>query len=107
MNKFLILIAALLGISQLSIAQTERGSQTLGLNLSYSGTSYSDNTFNNSNFANSYSKVKNTSFALGPLYSYFIADRVDLRTSFSLRSFTASTKSPNFSIAESGNHNKD
>lgn len=106
MNKFLILLTAMLGISQLSIAQTEKGSQTLGLNFSYSGTSYSDNMFNNSNFVNSFSKVKNTNFALGPLYSYFIADRVDLGASFSLNSFTTSTKSPNFSTAKSRNHNK-
>ena len=106
MNKFLILIAASLCIYNVSIAQTEKGNQTAGLYVGYSGSSYTDNTLNVST-ANSYdSKMKNTNLQLGPLFSYFIADKADLGASFSLNSFTTSSRSPDLSTAESTNHNK-
>ena len=104
MNKFLILIAAFLSIYQVSTAQTEKGNQTVGFNVSYSGSSFTDNVFSNTGY--SFSKIKTTFFTLGPLYSYFIADRVDMGASFSLNSYTTNTNSPNSSITEYGNHNK-
>lgn len=106
MNKFLILIAAFLCVFQFSKAQTEKGNQTLGLNVSFNNSSYSTSSFDNSSFASSTSNGKNTNFLLGPLYSYFIADKVDLGASFTLNSFTNSATTEGTANANSNNHNK-
>ncbi len=105
MNKFLILITAFLCIYKVSTAQTEKGNRTLGLNVAFNSSSYSTNTFDNSSFAN-FSNGKTSHFLLGPLYSYFIANKVDLGTSFNLSSFTTSTTSTGSNAANSKSHNK-
>ena len=93
-------------IFKFSNAQTEKGSQTVGFNLSYSGSRYNDNYFDNSNSATSLNKVKSTQFTLGPVYSYFIADRVDVGASFSLTSYSTSTRPTEPGIPGNSFHNR-
>jgi len=81
MRKALFLIAVLLLTALISHAQTEKGSQTLGADLGFtylksSGTTidpYGNSTYN--------SGSKSTKFNIGPSYSYFIGDKLDLGTS--------------------------
>lgn len=78
MKRSLILIPAFLFLAQISKAQTEKGSQTLGVNLSfgyYNTSGVNVSTPDNSLTAQS---TKFTSFSVGPSYSYFIADNLDL-----------------------------
>ena len=78
MRKAFILFAAFLLASAVSYAQTEKGNQTLGLNLGFNynkTTGVSINTFDNSSVD---AGSKTTSFNIGPSYSYFIADKLDL-----------------------------
>ncbi|MDB5087400.1 MAG: hypothetical protein JWR09_1394 [Mucilaginibacter sp.] len=105
MKKFLILIAAFLCINQFSNAQTEKGNQTLGFNVGLQYTRNSDNLFDNTGMANSTSNFKNTNLTLGPLYSYFIADKIDLGASFMLNSYNTSTTYPNVSGANKSHNN--
>lgn len=91
MNKFLILFAALVCAYQLSYAQTEKGNQTLGLNVGLQYNQSSDNLFDNTNMLSTTSNVKTTNFTLGPLYSYFIADKLDLGGTFTLQSYSINT----------------
>lgn len=88
MNKFLIFFAALLCAYQFSIAQTEKGNQTLGLYLQFQYSASTENVFNKADFSLSSTKTKNTSIATGPIYSYFIADNTDVGGSFSLGSYS-------------------
>jgi len=104
MNKFLIFFAALLCAFQFSNAQTEKGNQTLGLNVSLQYNQSSDNSFDNTNFAGNANNYKSTNFALGPVYSYFVADKLDLGGSFTLNSYTSHTNFPNVAGANK-NHN--
>jgi hypothetical protein len=78
MKKLLILTAVCLFSIQISKAQTSKGDQTLGINLEYqyektSGVSI--DTYDNSSLAQS---TKQTSVDIGPNYSYFIADKLDI-----------------------------
>jgi hypothetical protein len=84
MKKAFFLFAALLLASVVSHAQTEKGNQTLGFNFQYS---YNNNGgINISPFDNSVTNTSNkyTVFSVGPLYSYFIADKLDLGATLSL-----------------------
>jgi hypothetical protein len=81
MKKILILMAAFLFAIQVSHAQTEKGNQTLGVNLEFSYDK--TNSFNINSYDNS-SSTQNltiTTFGVGPSYSYFIADKLDIGTS--------------------------
>ncbi|MFI5141508.1 MAG: hypothetical protein ACHQII_04045 [Bacteroidia bacterium] len=83
MKKILILITAIVFAYQVSNAQTEKGSQTLGLNFGFSAS--------NSNY---YTIIPSTSplttsinsFNIGPTYSYFIANNLDIGGSLSYSS---------------------
>lgn len=78
MKRSLILIPAFLFLVQISKAQTEKGSQTLGVNLTfsyYNQSGVSANPYDNSLSAQS---TKYTMFSVGPVYSYFIADNLDM-----------------------------
>ncbi|AMR33333.1 hypothetical protein A0256_18860 [Mucilaginibacter sp. PAMC 26640] len=77
MKKFVIL-GAILAIAQFAQAQTEKGSQNVGVNLQFSRSTLSgksiypfDNTVTNID-------QKYTALAIGPNYSYFVADGLDL-----------------------------
>lgn len=76
MKKILFLIPAFLLAFQISKAQTEKGSQTLGLDLGFSHSS-SDNSYT-AQGGTVVSSSKLTSFLIGPGYSYFIADKLDI-----------------------------
>jgi hypothetical protein len=80
MKKILILMTAFLFAFEVSNAQTEKGNQTLGVNL---GFSYYKTNILIINYGNSPStqNVTTTSFSAGPSYSYFIADKLDIGTS--------------------------
>ena len=78
MKRSLILIPAFLFLVQISKAQTEKGNQTLGINLSFDY--YNQSGVNITTPDNSLSAQSNkyTMFSAGPAYSYFIADNLDL-----------------------------
>ncbi|MDF2432373.1 MAG: hypothetical protein JWP44_2004 [Mucilaginibacter sp.] len=78
MNKHFILIAALLLGSSILKAQTSQGNQTIGFNFSFNHNNYNSvaiNPFDKSVTDNS-SRIR--IFNIGPSYSYFIADKLDL-----------------------------
>lgn len=77
MKKFLVLIPAFLLAFQISKAQTEKGSQTLGIDVQFMHQKSSQNVIQPG--ANPYdSDFKITNFSIGPTYSYFIADKLDI-----------------------------
>jgi len=83
MKKTIFLIAAFVLAAVIAHAQTEKGSQTLGLNL---GFMYNKNTgINISPYDYTVTDASNkyTTFNLGPVYSYFIANKLELGASFS------------------------
>ena len=80
MKKILLLIPAFLLAFQISKAQTEKGSQTLGLDLGFSHASADNSYIAPGGTAVSNLNNKRTSFVIGPNYSYFIADKLDLGT---------------------------
>lgn len=83
MKKSIFLIAVFLLAAVVSQAQTEKGTQTLGLNayFEYSKTNVVNiNPYDNS--VNSQNN-KSTGFNIGPVYSYFIADKLDIGGSLS------------------------
>jgi long-subunit fatty acid transport protein len=80
MKKILVLIPAFLLAFQISKAQTEKGSQTIGIDVQFTHQKTSENiirpgvdTYN--------SDFKLTNFNIGPTYSYFIVDKLDIGTS--------------------------
>lgn len=102
MKKNLTLILFLLIINITVKAQTQKGNQLLGGSVSFAtsngNNNYSD--YNNSNY-NYSSKSKMTSLGLGPVYSYFIADQLDLGVALgygtSKTTFNYSVSNPNYS----------
>ena len=86
MKKILILVAAFLCAYQFSSAQTEKGNQTLGVNLGFGYNKYSF--FNTSDQSSTNTSSKVTTFNIGPSYSYFIADKLDLGASLSYQALT-------------------
>jgi hypothetical protein len=83
MKKILFLIAAFLLAAVVSQAQTEKGTQTLGLNLGFGYNKTSGVNINPYDNSSTDAGSKNTSFNIGPAYSYFIADKLDLGASLS------------------------
>jgi hypothetical protein len=83
MTKTILLIAAFVLAALISHAQTEKGSQTLGLNLGFTYNK-SNGLYNNPNDNSSApAGGKSTNFNVGPSYSYFVADKLDLGASIS------------------------
>lgn len=81
MKRSLILIPAFLSIAQFSKAQTEKGSQTLGISTSfnyYNQSAVGADPYNNNSLSSQSNKY--TLFSIGPTYSYFIANNLDLGT---------------------------
>jgi hypothetical protein len=86
MNKLFTLITALVCVFQISNAQTEKGTQTLGANAGFTyltNNSLSINPFDNSGIIQN---SKMTIFSVGPNYSYFIADKLDIAAVLSYNS---------------------
>lgn len=77
MKKILVLIPVFLLAFQISKAQTEKGSQTLGLDLQFSHLK-STQSITQSTVVTSDFDTKLTNFSIGPNYSYFIADKLDI-----------------------------
>lgn len=79
MKKQLTLILFLQIINITVKAQTQKGNQLLGGNILFGITTGRADNINYNNSAYSYSyKSKEVSFSAGPIYSYFIADKLDL-----------------------------
>jgi hypothetical protein len=78
MKKILILLPAFLMAFQISKAQTEKGSQTLGVNVNFSYQKSTNLSINPSDNSSVNSVNKNTIWGIGPSYSYFIADKLDI-----------------------------
>jgi hypothetical protein len=95
MKKVLILITAIVFAYQVSNAQTEKGSQTLGINFGFSSSNSNDYTINPGNNATSTLTTSINSFNIGPTYSYFIANNLDIGASlsYSTSSTTNTTES--------------
>ena len=99
MRKALLLIAVLFLTALVSHAQTEKGSQTLGLNF---GFNYSKGTTSmlDPNTNGIYTGENHTTnFNIGPTYSYFIADKIDLGGYLSYSLYN--TSSPYYPASES------
>jgi hypothetical protein len=100
MKKFLIAIVLFLSACQLSNAQTEKGTQTLGLNLGFSYNNSNNYTINiNDNNSVTTLDTKTTTFNIGPNYSYFIKNNLEIGGSLSYSTSnatnTAATTSAN------------
>src|SRR5262249_25125058 len=86
MKKTLILFAALMLAYATSQAQTEKGTQTIGLGIDYfhennKGTAIDPNTALSQT-------TRSSTFSFGPQYSIFIANKLDLGASFSYENAT-------------------
>jgi hypothetical protein len=81
MKKLFVLIGASLFFYQISNAQTEKGSQTLGINLNGFYQSQNGNVINTYDNSSSSEASTTKSFGIGPAYGYFIADKLDLSAS--------------------------
>jgi hypothetical protein len=83
MKKTIFLIAAFVFAAVIAHAQTEKGSQTLGADFRFTSqktTGISINPYDNSSYD---AGNKFTSFGIGPSYSYFISDKLDLGAALS------------------------
>lgn len=74
-------MAALIATAQFAKAQTEKGNQTLGVNLQFSHASATSSYIDPSTNAISVQDQKSNIFYIGPIYSYFIANNLDLGAS--------------------------
>lgn len=82
MKKTFILTFALLLAFVVSHAQTEKGTQTVGLNIQFNQSNANGGVADiNGTLINE--TVKSNAITIGPQYSYFISDKLDLGGSFS------------------------
>lgn len=88
MKKNLILAAVFLLAAKLATAQTDKGTQNLGLNLSFG---HESENLNVQDFSGIYQPAteKTTQLSVGPNYSYFIADKLDIGANFTYSHFSA------------------
>jgi hypothetical protein len=100
MNKILIAITTFLSTIMFANAQTEKGTQTAGLTLQYSTSQNSDFNINTVSNLSSTAQAKTTLFNLGPQYSYFIADQLDLAFNISYSSTVTNLQNSDPSIIE-------
>jgi len=105
MKKSLILLTALLLTFATSKAQTEKGNQTLGLNFGLSVLQSSDFDFNQ--FDNSFAtdNARTTIFNIGPNYSYFIVDNVEIGVNLSYSSTVTTFNTTGTDLGSSSNQN--
>ena len=83
MRKAILLIVVPFLTALVSHAQTEKGSQTLGLSLGFNYNKTSGVYTYPSDNSSTPAGGKTTSFNIGPSYSYFITDKLDLGASLS------------------------
>ena len=78
MKKVLILATVFLFAFLASKAQTEKGTQTLGLNMGFSYENSNNFTIYPASTATSTLNTKTGQYNIGPTYSYFIADKIEI-----------------------------
>jgi len=83
MRKLMILTAAFLFAVQISKAQTEKGDQTLGINLGFTAQQVTNTNTNPVVYPVSNTTYQYRNFSAGPNYSYFIGDKLDLGAALS------------------------
>ncbi|MBB3059039.1 hypothetical protein [Mucilaginibacter gotjawali] len=96
MNKILILITAFLLTIQFSNAQTEKGSQTLGFNFGFGVGKTNESPGAQQTGDGSPFVLRNNNFTFGPLYSYFIANGIDISLALNFASISQTTSDNNF-----------
>jgi hypothetical protein len=100
MKKSLIVLAALLLLAFTSSqAQTEKGNQTLGLNLGLATLQSSGFNINQSDNSTSTDNAKTTILNIGPHYSYFIADNLDIGVELSYGSTVTTDNTTETNVA--------
>jgi hypothetical protein len=88
MKKNLFVCAALLLAFKISYAQTEKGTQTLGLDFGASRSTTNQSTINPVDNSTQSLGTAATNFTFGPNYSYFIADKLDIGAALSYQAST-------------------
>jgi len=78
MKKITILAAAFLFAAQFTKAQTEKGTQNLGVDVSYENQAQNQFNIDPSGGSTNTQNTKYTTFNAGPTYSYFIANKLDV-----------------------------
>jgi len=86
MKKLIVLITVILFSYQITKAQTEKGSQSLGVSASFNFHRENDLITNQADNTTNQNHAKITGFSIGPDYSYFIADKLDLGASLNYSS---------------------
>ncbi|MFI5138537.1 MAG: hypothetical protein ACHQIM_11990 [Sphingobacteriales bacterium] len=107
MKKLLFFIAAFLFLYQFSNAQTEKGTQTLGLNLGYSSNNTNSvdiNPYDNSTITLS---TKTAGLNIGPNYSYFIADNLAIGAALFISGSATINNTANFATTNDSYPAKD
>ncbi|RXF70204.1 outer membrane beta-barrel protein [Arcticibacter tournemirensis] len=104
MKKILLLFLLALVSFGTTYAQTEKGTTHLGLNLNYSSDKTESNSFNA--FDNSYDlyESKVNSFSLGPSFSYFIADKLEMGVGVGYTNSTQKSEGRSISYQELKQH---
>jgi hypothetical protein len=99
MKKILVLIPAFLLVFQISKAQTEKGSQTLGIDVQFTHQKSTQSIIVPA--ANPYnSDFKATNFSIGPNYSYFIADKLDIGVNLNYSYISQDNQDPSYSSSQ-------
>jgi hypothetical protein len=104
-KKSLIVLTGLLLAFFYSKAQTEKGSETLGLNLGLSILQSSGFNINQSDNSTSTENAKTTIFDIGPHYSYFIADNLDIGVNLSYSSTVTTYNTTATNVVNFANQN--
>lgn len=87
MKKNLILAAAFLFAAKLATAQTEKGTQNLGLNFTEAHQTQNGTALNTTDNSFYPTSGKQTQLTIGPSYSYFIANKLDIGVDLSYSHF--------------------
>jgi hypothetical protein len=90
MNKNLVVCAVLLLAFKIANAQTEKGSQTVGLDFGASRSTSNQGTTGGTETVGS----ATTNFSFGPNYSYFIADKLDIGAALSYQATSQTYTAP-------------
>ncbi|MFC0512689.1 autotransporter outer membrane beta-barrel domain-containing protein [Mucilaginibacter angelicae] len=100
MKKILVLIPAFLLAFQISKAQTEKGSQTLGIDVQFTHQKTSQDR-SLPGFDSYAYDFKATNFSIGPTYSYFIADKLDIGISANYGYYKQDSNDNNYATNQS------
>jgi hypothetical protein len=107
MKKAFTSIAIVFLAIQVSNAQTEKGTQSLGLNVGFNYTTNSSLSINPGNQAITTLDSKATGFNIGPNYSYFIKNNMDIGINFSYSVSNTTNTTENASTTNDSNPLKD